>query len=132
MTAIFEEAFVPLSLAFLALVFFAPIVDGVVMFLERVMLHFPRLPNNFGARASFLLTVLVAYCLCWRAEFDFYAYLGMGFSRHEGWLITAILLSGGTKALKRYFDLANLIPVSIFGGISSAVKRVGRGGNANN
>ena len=119
----FEDAFVPLALAFLGLVFFSPLIDGVVLFLERIMLHVPRLPNTFGARVSFVLTVAVAYCLCWRAGFDFYAYLGMNFTQQEGWLVTAILLSGGTKALKRYFDLANLIPMGVFGGLASALKR---------
>ena len=119
----FEEAFVPLILAFLTLVFFTPLIDGVVMFLERVMLHIPKLPNNFGARVSFVITVGVAYCLCWRAGFDFYAHLGNSFTQQEGWLVTALLLSGGTTALKRHFDLANLIPVGIFGGIASAIRR---------
>ena len=128
----FEEAFVPLALAFLALVFLAPLTDGVSQFLENIMVRIPRLPNSFSDVVSFVVTVGVGYVICWLGKFDFYAYLNLQFSQEVGWLFTAILLAGGTKVLRQRFELANTIPLSVFGGLSSAVKRAGRSNNETN
>ena len=128
----FEEAFVPLALAFLALVFLAPLTDGVSQFLEKIMVRIPRLPNSFSDVVSFVVTVGVGYVICWLGKFDFYAYLNLQFSQEVGWLFTAILLAGGTKVLRQRFELANTIPLSVFGGLSSAVKRAGRSNNETN
>lgn len=122
-----SEAFVPLILAFLALVFLAPIIDGIVQALQKCLEWLPVKYNDFGTVLFFAITVGVAYVICWRADFQFYAYLNVNFrTLEEAWLATALLLSGGTVGIRKRFELAQTIPAGIWGGLGSAVARMVR------
>lgn len=131
-SGLWSEAFVPLILAFLALVFIAPILDGVTQAIEYMIERSPCKYNDLGRVPLYIVTTAVGYGICWLGKFDFYAYLNLQFEREVGWLFTAMLLSGGTIGVRKHFELANTIPVSIWGGIGSAIRRVtGRDGDSN-
>lgn len=118
-----SDTFVPLVRAFLLLLFLMPPADGMIQLTERIVRWLPVRYNNLGTIVLFLATVGVAYCICWRADFDFYEHLGAQFTKQEGWLFTAILMSLGTTGLRQKFEVLQLIPLSLWGGIGSAVRR---------
>lgn len=123
-TSFFEQQFVPLALAFIALVFLAPMIDVLVQWLENVMRKIPKLPDQFEPAGAYFITVAVAYIICWQGEFDFFAYVNLNFDPWQGYLLTAMILSGGTKWVRSNFELANSIPAMLTGGLMSTMYKI--------
>jgi len=126
-TGFFDSPFVPLITGIIALVFLAPLVDALFKVFEsiiqKILDRFKWLPNSIADEAAFVVVVAIGYLICWTGQFDFFRYLNFDFVPCEGYLLTSLSVSGGTKALKDRFDLMNMIPMSI-SGVTSSVTRL--------
>lgn len=71
----------------------------------------PFLPDRFEATLAYLFVFAAGYVVCWRGNFDFFANLNFTFQHvWEGWLLTSLLLSGGSKFVRTSFGMMSSIP----------------------
>jgi hypothetical protein len=103
-----------LIVPFIALCFLSVMVDRAVLVLEEVMHRIPWLPNKFWAPVAYLIVFVAGYVICWRGNFCFFTSLGFAFNHAcEGWLMTALLISGGSTFVKQTFGIVNSIPQAV-------------------
>lgn len=120
----YTDPFVPLVIAFIAVIFLAIPVDGIIQGSEKIMENTPKLPDTFGIAFTYVLTIGISYALVWDAKFDFFSYVNLNFTPWVGFLMTAIMVGTGTKVLKSRFDLMSLIPMNVVGGLRSTMLRI--------
>jgi hypothetical protein len=121
----YEDPFVPLIVAIIAVIFLAIPIDAIIQGSEEIMETTPKLPNTYGTAFTYLLTISISYALVWDAGFDFFRYVNLEFTPWVGFLMTAIMVGAGTKVLRDRFDLMSLIPVGVIGGLKSTMLRIG-------
>jgi small-conductance mechanosensitive channel len=110
----------------IALCFLAMLVDRFVNFLEQGIKRIKWLPlNRIDGTIAYLIVFAAGFFVCWRGHFDFFTFLGFAFNRSwEGWLLTSLVLSGGSKFVRESFGLTGFIP-QVISGVYSTFSSLG-------
>lgn len=101
----------PLLLAFITLAIVSVMIDKFTLFLEGIMKHVPYLPDHFEWTVAYLLVLGSGYLFCWQGNFDLFRELNVFFKyQWEGWLMTALVVSGGSAFVRKQFHVIEQIP----------------------
>lgn len=108
------ESVSTLIIPFIALCILSVMVDRITLMLEEVMRKISWLPNQFWGPVAYAIVFAAGFLVCWRGSFDFFTNLNFSFHHPwEGWILTAILLSGGSAFVKSSFGMINNIPQAV-------------------
>ncbi len=89
-------------------------IDKLVLVLEDVSEKVPYFPNEFSWWLKYVIVVIVAYYISWQGNYNFWVYLNIDFNHDwQGYLMTALLLSGGSSLVKVGFSIIDTIPNSV-------------------
>ena len=109
---------------FVALILVAKLIDPVLWFLQEVLKRIPHLPNVIERPFAYLLSGLLAYFICWSNNFAFFKILGFDAKWEiEGFILTALLISGGSKSLRNTTGELDYLP-SFLSSIISSTRRL--------
>lgn len=101
----------PVVLAFVMLFVLSKCVDKAVLFLQFILKATPNLPDKFEAPIAYILVSGFSYLACWRFNFSIFAAFGYPTAQlHEGWIGTALVLSGGSKFMREISDNLDFMP----------------------
>ena len=86
-------------------------LDRFALFLEGIMKRVPFLPDKFEWWVAYIVVLSAAFLVCWQLDFQIFRYLGLDakYSWFD-WLLTSLIISGGSTFLKTQFNLINDIP----------------------
>jgi hypothetical protein len=119
----FETVVSNLIIPFIALSLLSVMLDRFTMFLEGVMHRIPYLPDKFEWWFAYILVLSSSYVVCWQLDFQIFRYLGLEAKYHWfDWLLTSLIISGGSTFLKKQFKLINDIPSIL--NITSSFRRM--------
>lgn len=100
--------------AFVILVMLSVMIDKFMMFLNGIMPKIPLVPDKIEWTLAYILNLATASVVCWQGHYDIFSSLGVNWKyAWEGWLLTGLVISGGSAFLKAQFKLMNLIPAPI-------------------
>jgi hypothetical protein len=117
------DQIVALVIPFIALAILSVLIDRFTLFLEGVMHRIPKLPDQFEWWVAYALVLGLGYVVCWQGDFNLFNYLDFRFwYAWEGYLLTALVISGGSTFIRTQFSVINDIPSAVFG-TTSAVSR---------
>lgn len=116
-----------LIIPFIGIIILSLMVDKFTLVLEQVMKKVPFLPDQFEKPIAYAVVSLVSYVACWRGHFSLFEYLGFLFEHPwEGWVFTAMVLSGGSAFLREGFGLMDAIPYAL-GNTMSSIRKITTG-----
>lgn len=120
----FETVFVNLIVPFIALVLLATLIDRATLAMEGLMRKIPKFPDNFEWWVAYILILGLGYYVCYELDFAMFRYLGLEAKHVEvDWLLTALIISGGSTFVRSQFGVMNEIP-AFLNGITTSIKRV--------
>lgn len=103
-----------LLVPFIALCILSVMLDRVTLMLEELLRKSSIEANKFWGPVAYFIVFAAGYFACWRGNFDFFTYLNFSFKHPwEGWILTALLLSGGSTFVKSSFGMINSIPQAV-------------------
>ena len=107
----FETVVVNLIVPFIALSLLSVMLDRFTLFLEGIMKRIPKLPDQFEWWFAYIIVLGTSFLVCWQLDFQIFRYLGLEakYSWFD-WLLTSLIISGGSTFLKSQFNLINDIP----------------------
>ncbi len=118
-----EEIVFNLIVPFVAIALLSVMIDRFTLFLEGIMKRIPKLPDKFEWWFAYILVLGVSFVICWQLDFQIFRYLGLEAQYSwVDWLLTSLIISGGSTFLKNQFNLINDIPSIL--NISSSFKRM--------
>lgn len=118
------DQIVSLIIPFVALAIISVMIDKFTLFLESVMEKVPRLPDYFEWPVAYIIVLAVSLLICWQGRFDLFSYLNIHFLYDwEGWLMTALVISGGSTFVRTSFNVVDSIPMGIRS-VSSSITRI--------
>ncbi|MBO8136818.1 MAG: hypothetical protein H0Z40_01570 [Desulfotomaculum sp.] len=118
------EEVVELIIPFIALAILSVMIDKFTLFLEGVMKLIPGLPDSFEWPVAYIIVLAVGYVICWQGNYDLFAYLNINFRQPwQGWLMTALVISGGSAFVRSSFDVVDNIPASL-SGLTATIKKI--------
>jgi hypothetical protein len=101
----------PVVLAFVMLFILSKMVDKAVLFLEYILKYIPRLPDKIEAPIAYILVTGLSYIACWRFNFSIFSAFGYPtVDLYEGWIGTALVLSGGSKFMREISENLDYLP----------------------
>ena len=110
------QEIVSLAIPFVAIAIFASMVDSLVQALEHLFQKIPGFPDHLENVAAYLLVFLISLVVCWQGRFDLFVYLNIKFQEAwQGWLMTALVISGGSSFVRYKFGLIKEIPSGVYG-----------------
>jgi hypothetical protein len=98
-------------------------VDKFALVLQQGMKKVPFLPDQFETPIAYLIVFAASFTACWRGHYSLFEYLDFTFAHEfEGWILTALVISGGSAFLRESFDTMNSLP-GILSGMYGYVSR---------
>ena len=120
------EDIISLAIPFIAVAIAATIVDVIMSNLEEAMGRIPLMPDYLSLPAAYSVVLALSYYFCWQGDFNLFSYLDVSFNYDwQGWLMTAFVISGGSKFVREKYSLIGKIPSGIYGlrkNVSQAIK----------
>lgn len=101
------------------------IIDRFVIFLEKNSEVISWLPDKFEPKTIYILVFILGYGVCWMNQFSLLIHFGEVVKYNHiwfGYIMTAGLLSGGSKLFREAVGMVNLAYQALqggYGGISS-------------
>lgn len=118
------EEVISLIIPFIALALISVMTDRLTMVLEAIMKKVPKLPDSFEWWIAYFIVLGISYVVCDEGNFDLFLYLHLTFSHPwEGYLLTALVLSGGSSFVRTQFTMIDKIP-SVLSTIMSSIKNM--------
>lgn len=112
---------VSLIIPFIALAILSVMIDKLTLVIEGIMHKIPGFPDRFEWWAAYVIVAIISFIICWQGGFSLFMYLGINFKyAWEGWLMTALVLSGGSAFVRSNFAMIESIP-SILSGVTATV-----------
>ncbi|AWD93053.1 hypothetical protein HSE3_gp101 [Bacillus phage vB_BceM-HSE3] len=102
--------------------FLSLLIDKLTFYLQEVIHKVPRLPDQFEFYIAYSIVFIISFIICWRGQFDIFSYLGMKFQPLEGYLFTALVLSGGSRMVTQAYAMTEKLPSAI-DGLKSLIKK---------
>ncbi len=125
------EKVINLIIPFIALAFLSVMIDKLVLVLEDISEKLPFLPNEFPWWFNYFVVLSLAYYIVWQGNYNFWAYLNVNFNfMWQGYLMTALILSGGSSLVKHSFSLVDTIPGNI-SNVTTTIRRMITSKNGN-
>jgi hypothetical protein len=120
-----DSSYFPRELmGFVMLYFLSKMVDKAVLFLQFILKYIPFLKDSFEPAIAYGLVTGMSYVACWRLNFSIFAVFGWPtVIPHEGWIGTALVLSGGSKFMREISDHLDYMP-GFLSSIVNATRRV--------
>ena len=110
------QEIVSLAIPFIAIAIFASMVDSLVQALEYLLQKISGFPDYLENVAAYFTVFLISLLVCWQGEFDLFVYLNIKFQQAwQGWLMTALVISGGSSFVRYKFGLIKEIPSGVYG-----------------
>ena len=108
---VIENIVFNLVVPFVAIALLSVMIDRFTLFLEGLMKRIPKLPNKFEWWFAYILVLAASFIVCWQLDFQIFRYLGLEARLPWfDWLLTSLIISGGSTFLKTQFNLINDIP----------------------
>ena len=98
---------------------FSHIIDRFVMFLEKNSEVISWLPDKFEPKTIYVLVFILGYLVCWMNHFSLFIHFGGVISYDYVWfgyIMTAGLLSGGSKLFREAVGMVSLAYQALQGG----------------
>ena len=112
-----------LIVPFIALIIITVMVDKFTLVLQYIMKRIPHLPDEFEKPIAYIIVFCVGFVVCWRGHYSLFTYLDFSFENdYEGWILTALVVSGGSAFLKESFSAMDSLP-GILSGMYSYISR---------
>lgn len=116
------ESIVELIIPFIALSILSVLVDRLTMVLEGLMKAIPGLPDSFEWFIAYAFVLATAYAICHLGNFGIFIYLDIVFVYPWiDYLLTALIISGGSHYVRQHFDTINNIP-SAMSSVTSSIR----------
>jgi hypothetical protein len=113
-----------LATPFIALILLSVMIDKLTIVIERIMFLIPKFPDRFEWSFAYIIIVGISYYIASEGDFDILSHLGLTFNyTWQGYLITAIAISGGSCFVRTSFDMINTMP-SVLGGMKSHIRNI--------
>lgn len=116
------ENIVALIIPFIALSILSVLIDRLTMVLEGIMHKIPGLPDHFEWIPAYFIVLAISYAVCFFGDFGLFLYLDIQFKyQWMDYLLTSLIISGGSYYVRQQFDSINNLP-SIMTGVTSSIK----------
>ncbi len=110
------QEIISLAIPFIAIAIFATMIDIITQAIEIATERVPKMPDYLGSFTTYLVVLIISFLICWQGRFDLFKYLAIEFQQPwQGWLFTALVISGGSSFVRKKFGLINDIPSGIYG-----------------
>jgi hypothetical protein len=117
------NSIIELVIPFIALAILSVMIDRFTLFLEGIMHRIPKLPDKFEWWFAYVVILGLSFLVCWQGDFNLFVYLDFHFwYLWEGYLITALVISGGSSFVRSQFEIINDIPSVVMGATTSVSK----------
>lgn len=104
-----------LAMAFVVIAIAALIIDVVTDRIQNLLKIIPIISEQLYNILSYIIVLMLSYYFCWQGNFDLFLCLNISFNcKWQGWLMTALIISGGSKTIIEKYNLISKIPSSIF------------------
>jgi hypothetical protein len=112
-----------LLVPFVALVIITVMCDKFTLFLQNIMVKIPWLPNEFGKVIGYVIVFFAGLVICSRGHYCLFTSLNFSFEHeYEGWILTSVVVAGGSAFLNESFDRMNSMP-GVLSGMYSYMSR---------
>ena len=104
-----------IAIAFIATALLVVMVDQMTKIIKEILPFPPKVESVI----TYIVLSGIASTVCWQGDFDLFRYLNFTWQYpQEGWILTGILIAGGSSLLVKQFKVVGLIP-SIISGVAS-------------
>lgn len=117
------EQIVNLIIPFIALAILSVMIDKFTLFLEGIMNKLPHFPDKFEWWSAYAVVLIFSTVICWQGDFRFFDYLNLYFPMWLDYLMTGLVISGGSAFVRTQFSMIDAIPASVIG-ITASFKRM--------
>lgn len=117
------EQIVNLIIPFIALAVISVMIDKLTLFIEGIMTKIPNLPDQFEWRMAYAVVLIFSTIICWQGDFRFFDYLNLFFPTWLDYLMTGLVISGGSAFVRTQFSMIDAIPASVMG-VTASFKRM--------
>lgn len=115
---------IALIIPFIALAIISVMADRLTLVLQAVMNKIPKLPDQFEWYIAYFFVLLISFLVCKEGDFDLFVYFNINFRYEwEGWLLTALVLSGGSSFIRTQFTMIDSIP-NVISGVTATIKNI--------
>lgn len=119
---------VALIIPFIALAILSVMIDKLTLVIEGIMNKIPGFPDRFEWWAAYSIVAIISFIICWQGSFSLFIYLGIHFKyAWEGWLMTALVISGGSSFVRSNFVMIESIPTVLSGVTATVANFVAKG-----
>ena len=126
------EEIVSLIIPFIALAIISVMIDKLTLFLEGVMHKVPNFPDHLEWYVAYAFVLITSTIVCWQGDFRFFDYLNLYFPTYLDYLMTGLVISGGSAFVRTQFSMIESIPMAITGVTSTFTRFVSRKPNNSN
>jgi len=104
-----------IAIAFIATALLVVMVDQMTRIIKEILPFPPKVESVI----TYIVLSGIASAVCWQGDFDLFRYLNFNWQhQEEGWILTGLLIAGGSSLLAKQFKVVGLIP-SIISGTAS-------------
>lgn len=98
-------------------------VDVAILVLEKIMGAIKGFPDVIEGPIAYILVLIVSFLIFWQGNFDLFLYFTFQFNYEwQGFLMTALVVSGGSIFIRKQFDTINTIPAG-FSSVTATVRK---------
>lgn len=120
------EEIVALIIPFIALAFLSVMIDKFTLFLEGIMHKIPNFPDYLEWHTAYAFVLITSTIVCWQGDFRFFDYLNLYFPVHLDYLMTGLVISGGSAFVRTQFSMIDAIPSAVTGITSTFTRFVSK------
>lgn len=85
--------------------------DKLTYAIQLGMIKIPWLPDKIEKPIAYLIVFAVGFVACWRGHYSLFSALEFTFDHeYEGWIFTALVVSGGSKFLREASENMDVLP----------------------
>lgn len=112
-----------LVIPFIVLALLSVMIDRFTLVLQGIMHKIPFLPNKFEWWIAYFIILASGYTVCWQLDFALFRYFSLEAANVEfDWLLTALIISGGSSFLRAQFSMIESVP-SVLYNLSSTFRK---------
>lgn len=110
------EQIIDLLIPFIVLSILSVMSDVLIRWLEAVMRAIPGIPDKFEWWIAYVIIFGVGYFVCWQLDYGLFTYFGLTAKYPPlDYVLTALIISGGSSFVRTQFGVINEIPSALQG-----------------
>lgn len=118
------------ALAFVTLTILTVMVDRWTFWTQGIVKLIPFLPDRLHWTCGYALAFGASLGVCWRLHFDLFDALGLSSTTQwDGYVLTALIMSGGSSFLAVQYKALDTIPGVVRGVMSTFTSMFNSGSN---